>query len=107
VCHRSVLVLLDLLIPGTFGVLNAVRCGSCWIFVLGVGNMELFACIFGCTGERWCLSTHLFNPFLLGACFDLLYVDVSLNCLSSFKCIMVSDVSMWHLCSICNFYVKF
>jgi histidinol-phosphate/aromatic aminotransferase/cobyric acid decarboxylase-like protein len=29
VCHRSVLVLLDLLIPGTFGVLNAVRCGSC------------------------------------------------------------------------------
>jgi histidinol-phosphate/aromatic aminotransferase/cobyric acid decarboxylase-like protein len=28
VCHRSVLVLLDLLIPGTFGVLNTVRCGA-------------------------------------------------------------------------------
>jgi hypothetical protein len=32
-------------------------------------------------------------PSYWGCVFDLLYVDVSLNCLSSFKCIMVSDLS--------------
>jgi hypothetical protein len=52
VCHRSALALLDLLIPGTFRVLSALRCGVRCTFVLGVGNVELFVCIVGCTGER-------------------------------------------------------
>lgn len=102
VCHRSALVLLVLLILDKFKVLSSVRYVAQWTSVLFVGNMEYLM--------HWrerCLSTHLFNIFLLVGLFWPTLCGGYRKLFVYFKCIMVSNLSTWHPCSINNFYLTF
>jgi hypothetical protein len=74
-----------------------------WSDVLLFWVLEMWN--FWCTGERWRLSTHLFKTFLLVGG-STLYVGYP-KLYVYFKCIVVSDLSTGHPCSLYNFYLKF